>query len=113
MGSSALLPALKKAWAFFLEEGKKVPAEARFAITSAGLTGAITALTSVEGDLNSKEKEGLNDIIDKFKLKCTIAGCKTEQEASRELITALGKASLSIDERRQVMQAIYRVLGED
>jgi len=113
MASNALLPALKKAWIFFLEEGKKVPAEARFAITATGLNGAITALTSVEGDLSSKEKEGLNDIIDRFKLKCSIAGCKTEQEASRELIAAIGRASLSTDERRQVMQAIYRVLGED
>jgi hypothetical protein len=113
MASKALLPALKAAWGFLLEEGKKVPAEARFAITNAGLTGAIAALASVEGDLNSKEKEGLDDIISKFKLTCSIAGCNTEKEASGQIITAMGRASLSTEERRQVMQAIYRVLDDD
>jgi hypothetical protein len=114
MASKALVTAVREAWAFFLAEAKKVPSEARYAITSVVINQAVQPLVNIQGDLNSSEKQGLEDIITKFKLQpCTIAGCKTEKEASTLLITAIGKANLSLDERKQAMEAILRVLRED
>jgi hypothetical protein len=113
MASKALVTAVREAWAFFVAEAKKVPSEARYAITSVVINQAVQPLANIQGDLNSSEKQGLEDIISKFKLSCTIAGCKTEKEASTLLITAIGKANLSLDERKQAMEAILRVLKED
>jgi hypothetical protein len=62
-------------------------------------------------DLNEQEKKGLEDIISKFQLRASLAGCNTENEAFQAIAPSIRE--LPLEKQEAVRNAVRQVLSQD
>lgn len=91
-------------FAWFFNQIKEVGSQAL-------ILSGIENLPNLVSDLNEQEKKGLEDIINKFELKASLAGCNTEDEAFKAIAPSI--LDLPPEKQEIVHDALKRVLAQD